>query len=376
MRSRGMSRHQRVRGAVAITCALIAAAWSSGAAEASVWTGQNTQNPPNASYAVLSSVSCHGLSHCMAVGSWFGTTPTKSKTLAEDWNGSSYVIVHTPNPSASDDQLFGVSCPGADSCFAVGESLSDAKPIIERWSDGVWSLQPPGHLGTGLNGISCVSVSFCIAVGAGGAGNSVVDGWDGSRWSLLARIRPEGYSGAQLSSVSCSSLTSCVAVGSATDSENAQHLLAATGNGSTWTSNVLAFPFSADQGHLDSVSCPATTSCMGVGSVEGPAVDEAVAEHWNGSTWTAAALPSSEYVQAEAVACASTTACEAVGAVFNNGKTWGANWNGTSWSLDTMPDVPGLAFLYGADCTKSSGCSAVGVWEPGGTSYDIAYHST
>jgi hypothetical protein len=255
--------------------------------------------------------------------------------------------------------------------------LSDTDPIIEQWSGGKWHLQKFGHGGTSLNGVSCVSSSFCVAVGAAGSDKpAIVDSWNGSVWSVESRIKPHGYSEAQLSGVSCISSTRCVAVGIATDSENDNHLFAVTWNGSVWTPSVLAYPPSTDQGGLVSVSCPSTSGCMAVGWTNGSAGKEAMAEQWNGSIWTFEALPKggiSGSATAYSVSCTLTTACEAVGV---NVDTWAANWNGSSWSLDETVDQPGVAISYGVSCTKPGGCSAVGVWEPGGTSYVDAEHTS
>ena len=358
----------RLRGSLVVTCGALALVLSSGTAGASVWTVQNSQYPPNASYSELSSVSCNGATRCMAVGYWFGTTPAKSKTLAESWNGTRYEIVHTPNPTASGDQLYGISCSSVDKCFAVGEALADTHPIIEQWTNSQWRLVDSGGGGTSLNGVSCVNASFCIAVGVAGLDKSgLVDGWNGSVWTVESKIRPTGYSDAELSGVSCSSSISCTAVGSATDAKNDPHLLTVTWNGSVWTPNVLAYPASANQGGLVSISCPAAKGCMAVGWTNGTTGDGAVAEQSNGSTWTPESLPSgeSESAVAESVSCTSTTACEAVGALVH---TWADSWSGRSWTVDQTVEQPGVVFLYGASCTTSGGCAAVGMWDPGGTS--------
>jgi hypothetical protein len=42
-------------------------------------------------------------------------------TLVEQWNGTSWSILPTPNPSdAIASYLFGVSCPTVHTCTAVG----------------------------------------------------------------------------------------------------------------------------------------------------------------------------------------------------------------------------------------------------------------
>jgi hypothetical protein len=46
-------------------------------------------------------------------------------TLAERWNGSSWAIQSTPNPTgARSNILYGVSCPSTTACTAVGDYKS------------------------------------------------------------------------------------------------------------------------------------------------------------------------------------------------------------------------------------------------------------
>src|SRR5262249_58766473 len=66
-------------------------------------------------------------------------------------------------------------------------------------------------------------------------------------------------------------------------------------------------------------------------------------------------------VQFLAVSCINTTSCEAVGSYnANNSGTFvglGAEWNGTSWQLRTMPTSAPVTAL---SCTGATFCEAVG----------------
>jgi len=56
-------------------------------------------------------------------------------TLAEDWNGTSWAIQSTPNPTgAAISYLDAVSCPTASSCVAVGNSGKSA-PTLKTLSE-------------------------------------------------------------------------------------------------------------------------------------------------------------------------------------------------------------------------------------------------
>jgi len=91
------------------------------------WTGQRVADPPRSQATALSGVSCVTPSVCAAVGYWSANTDAfPSHTLAERWNGSSWVVQPSPNPTgASLNSLAAVDCPSPMSCVAVGGSYND-----------------------------------------------------------------------------------------------------------------------------------------------------------------------------------------------------------------------------------------------------------
>ena len=78
--------------------------------------------------------------------------------LAEHWNGSAWMAQPTPAPAGSvDAELNGVSCLGLDHCVAVGHyrlSNGAVLPLAEAWhAGGGWTIQsapePAGQVGEG-----------------------------------------------------------------------------------------------------------------------------------------------------------------------------------------------------------------------------------
>ena len=63
------------------------------------------------------------------------------KTLIEHWNGTTWSVMTSPN-AAGNNFLFGVACPSASSCIAVGHSNNGAgdQTLSERWTGTTWSL--------------------------------------------------------------------------------------------------------------------------------------------------------------------------------------------------------------------------------------------
>lgn len=86
------------------------------------WTLQSTPNPSGNLASVLQEVSCASETSCTAAGSWVSNGGGSNQTLAETWNGTSWSIQGTPNPSgASFSAFFGVSCRST-ACLSVGWS--------------------------------------------------------------------------------------------------------------------------------------------------------------------------------------------------------------------------------------------------------------
>jgi hypothetical protein len=246
-------------------------------------------------------------------------------------------------------------------------------------SPGAWSTVPtpdPSPVQSNqLGSVSCVTTSFCMAVGsdAGASDDSgLITEWNGTTWSLLPAPTPAASSsslpptaiatptgpanptvGNVLDAVSCTSTTFCMAVGSQQDNQAVAYLqgdqaLTEEWNGATWSivpsPSLVPYGPSAPQpvatapamskaaaagvsalsprasvlksGPLDAVSCTGPTFCMAVGGSSSKQGSQPLIEEWNGSAWsnvtTTGAAPSPPQVF-EGIDCTSTAFCVAVG---------------------------------------------------------------
>ena len=139
-------------------------------------------------------------------------------TLAEAWNGTSWSIQTTPNPSgAQASELNNVACTSASACTAVGYWIGSPysqNALVEVWNGTSWSIQtiptPSGAQATALYGVACTSSSACTTVGGYVDSSSNVDtlaeAWNGSSWSIETTPNPSGAQGSLLSGVSCTSV--------------------------------------------------------------------------------------------------------------------------------------------------------------------------
>jgi len=162
-----------------------------------IWSIQLTPSPAGPANPRLSQVSCATAGACTAVGSYTNGSGTKV-TLAQGWNGSSWVAQTTLNPAgATGSSLSGVSCLTATACTAVGaESTGAGNPppdlaLTEQSTGTDWSIQPTPSLGAGydsvLSGVACLDAT-CMAVGydyynQGPQNAPLAELWSGTAWT-------------------------------------------------------------------------------------------------------------------------------------------------------------------------------------------------
>lgn len=338
------------------------------------WTLQSAATPAGATAAQLTGVSCASSAMCMAVGGYDSTGTVPRHALSEVWNGSSWTLQTTPEPSGG-STLSHVSCPTVSDCTAVGSPLTFT-PVIEQWSAGTWSIQTPatrpGQF-TMLSGVSCSASSACTAGGATGSGQfvapaSLAEAWNGSAWTIQTTVDKSGATGTSFTGLTCISGTSCEAVGNYLTNTTPQRAAAAAWNGTKWT--LQSAKSSGSRSSLAGVSCPAATTCIAVGS-RTTATNAMLpfAQIWNGTSWTIQTVPNvsgSSGAQLKSVSCPSSSSCVAVGMFVDNttGHTLALieTWNGTAWTALKAPEPAGVTYasLNGVSCPATSPCLAVG----------------
>ena len=150
---------------------------------AGVW--QETPLPAGTPW--LDSVSCTSATWCMAVGT-STTAATTTIGVAFQWNGATWSKRVTTAPISGDAGLNAVSCLSATPCMAVG--YSDSTPLAESWNGTVWAITTPTYTVVPesyreLDSISCTSADFCLSVGwvygCCGSGGGIAMTWNGRR---------------------------------------------------------------------------------------------------------------------------------------------------------------------------------------------------
>ena len=291
-------------------------------------------------------------------------------------------VVPSPSTSPTEDNfLESVSCVSASWCVSVGyfENGGFNQTLIQMWDGNSWSIQASPNTSSAednvLESVSCVSESWCVAVGSydNGTAQTLILGWNGSSWSIQPSPNVSATETSELYSVSCLSASSCVAVGDHFDGNYLQTLVQ-TWDGSTWSIQTSANTSTTETNYLFSVSCLSASLCVAVGAFMTGGVNQPMAQIWNGSNWTIQVVPSSSLTEnsfLEGVSCASTSWCVAVGAETINNQaahqTMIQVWDGSNWSIQTSPNssLTEDNYLWSVSCVSVSSCVAVGVYYVG-----------
>jgi len=373
-----------------------AAGWWGGAAgmqallerwDGTAWTLAAPAAASAGASPALNDVACASASRCWAVGTY--APAGTSQPLIETWDGSAWTLAPAASPTASQSAaLTGVACPAATTCVAVGAYATTftgtSQALIETWDGAAWSAASPsgGSPGTSveLARVSCASRTTCYAAGSAappaGAGQALVEAWDGNSWSSAGGVAPGGTTSSRLAAVACDA-DGCWAAGSEVTGAGFAVGLAERLVTGTWTPVPTAEPQGQEVNALSSVACASPGPfCVSVGSHSTEASAETLVESWRGGAWSAVASPSaggSMNSFLNGVACASATACWAVGEAeptsngvsptsIDTASTLVEAWNGSSWSIASSPNPTGaqISSLSSVSCASTTDCWAVG----------------
>jgi photosystem II stability/assembly factor-like uncharacterized protein len=241
---------------------------------------------------------------------------------------------------------------GTDSSQSGGTTANSPSAVLATGPDQSHAPAFPTNGGVqpgygNFNGLTCISTSQCLAVGADNNNNGVtsLSSNGGVSWNNSAM--PAGTP--PLDAISCGDANQCVAVG--------QGAIVSTSNGgASWT--LSAVPVANTT--LIGASCPTASICVASGVTEtpfGPYTGAIVRSTDGGNTWTAATLPASTFGIGDVV-CPNAKQCIAIGASVLE-----SNDGGVTWASETVPG--GIQSLRTIACSSSTTCVAVGPVPPG-----------
>jgi hypothetical protein len=256
-----------------------------------------------------------------------------------------------PNPSPA--QLFGVDATGSNDVWAAGNSN------IEHWNGSSWSVSL-FHYGI-FSSVTAVSAHDAWAVGTGGG--PLAFHWDGATWT---EVDPPGQG--SFGDVDAVSSNDVWAVGSGGLGTMVQRW-----NGSAWA--VVPSPgLPTGGGYLRAVSAVSSTDIWSVGSTIDGLLVHPLIEHWNGSAWTIVPAPAtSSELSLDDVTAVGPSDVWAVGFARQgqNYRPQILHWNGLAWTFSKLPKLPPNGTLKGVAATSSTD-----VWAVGSVPNDFGYAKT
>lgn len=203
-----------------------------------------------------------------------------------------------------------LTCLAAVAVVAAGSAAASAALAAPVAAGPHWIVQPtpnravPSNM---LEGISCTSGTFCMAVGVSGPIEALAvkaqrlvakpasvrvlaERWNGTHWRIEPTPSLAGSPTDFLNGVTCTSRRACTAVGSAVAGKITVPLVERW-NGSRWSIVKTPRPPKAVSSALEGVSYPTSRECMAVGGAFSASdVFSGFAERWNGSRWTLAGV--------------------------------------------------------------------------------------
>jgi len=265
-----------------------------------------------------------------------------------------------------DGSIFGVSCPTASICVAVGNrgtivTSDKAEGGADAWRSE--TVQPGAHVGTApgeadrtspgtFESVSCPTAGMCAAVTYAGDFYASGDPVAGASTWRATDLDGDGAD-THLKSVSCPTPTFCVAVAAGSGAVGANGGGKVIGIGNPLSASISLTPIQLDGSlELQAVSCASPSFCIAVAN-KGRIV---ISVNPGGATpvWTEIGTPGPGDL--EAIDCPTESLCMAGNARGNVLSSANANAAAPDWrGVNTGPSVP----ITGISCPTVSRCAAV-----------------
>jgi hypothetical protein len=260
-------------------------------------TSWSMVSTPNAGTGdnIVKAVSGSGSNDIWEVGYYaFGTW---KQTLIEHWNGIQWSIVPSPNTNNRLNELNGVVAISSSNAWAVGSASSgnalDQITLILHWNGTVWGIIPSPSPGTlGLNALYAVagnSANDVWAVGSftniGEFAQTLIVHWDGTSWEVIPSANVPGANNELFGAVALSP-DNVWAVGYWGNAASGFSTLVEHWNGSKWS--VISSPSPQGDDILRAVSASGATDISAVGRSRNPLTfrTSGLTEHWDGNAWS------------------------------------------------------------------------------------------
>ena len=305
------------------------------------------------------------------------TSPLAQTAHAAASTCGAWSVVKSPNPGQQINILYGTATISSNNIWAVGTADQSGtaglyQTLTQHWNGSSWSVVKSPDIGPNSNylyGVTAISSSNVWAVGYYFPSFSItatlIEHWNGSSWSVVKSPNPSTQ-GNYLYAVAAVSANNIWAVGTYSNSSGWPQTLTEHWNGSSWS--VVKSPDPGGSGNpnvLQSAAVVSSNDIWAVGNYETNGHYQALAEHWNGTNWSAITTPSLGYRvnnYLNGVAAISTGDVWAAGYYQSSSgyKTLIEQWNGTKWSVVKSPNAVSDNYLNALVAISANNIWAVG----------------
>jgi hypothetical protein len=316
-------------------------------AAASTCGSLNRQNGALSAANELSNVSFVSSNETWAVGN-VGAAQRANQTLIEQYNGSSWSVVPSPNQGTGNNALNGVSMiPGAGWAVGYAQVSGKYQPLALGWDGTQWSMAATGTFPSDalFTGVDTLADGSAWAVGfqrtAAGTRQTLIEQESGGTWTPVASPN-DGTATADnsLTAIAGTEDTGLWAVGWRESSSGLQPLILrydTTQPSPTWVSVTGAggvpAPGTIDTA-LTGVDVLSADDVWAVGYYFDGSVSQPLALHWDGSTWSNSPIPGAGLLRR--VRALAPDNVWAAGTVYNGSlqlyQSLVEHFDGTSWT--------------------------------------------
>lgn len=290
------------------------------------------------------------------------STSRDNRTLVEHWNGTSWSVVPSQNPSPEPDgypdSLDRISGSSASDIWGVGDGLGG---FLEHWNGSSWNavdtpVVPPTIYSYWFSSVSSLSPADAWTVGhstsrnfsPGNGEQALTAHWDGKVWSVVKS--PDLHAdlnGTELYDVVALTHDNVWAVGYTSSRSQSQLALIEHWDGKSW--HVVASP--QPQGSdLTSAATLWSLSALGPDDIWAggyyivSGLNHYLLEHWDGHAWNLVSPSPTQQGKAFIRQVVAVSDRDVWGLDDNNTLL---HWSGTSWSSSPFPDVEQNGYAIG-----------------------------
>ena len=236
-----------------------------------------------------------------SVGYYLNSSIGNDKTLIEEWDGGNWNVVSSPNPATNNNVLNSVVALSISNVWAVGygtNAQGDRQSLVEHWDGTSWNVissPNPSSYYNVFNGVARVpNTNQLWAVGYEGNSNgdlqTLIEHWNGTSWKVVSSPNP-GLSYNLLYGITAISTSNVWAVGYIYDNSNSfSQTLIEHWNGTNWSVVSSANP-AASINRLQAIAAISANNIWVVGYEANTNIYQTLIEHWDGASWNVISSP-------------------------------------------------------------------------------------